>query len=650
MEQLQAAADELLQLSGRIRKRSTDSLSGTGAADNWLWKPRWMQLIELPQGRETRDRKPHKFGKPHQRPKPNLALEYRQHSNSKRVLGIIPLSAAGGGGRGVHGGGTGGGGWRLILRAGSRGDRLLDLHAEHIPRDSVAYAAFDGFVVCGVWDDVTLKRGEPSLFMASSSKPEDVERTRRWYEMLTKLTRLSDGGERTAEGEDAAAAAAAAADEAAEAEYGDDDNAFEDEDEDDYGENEFDDAESSSSSSSSVGEPLSPEAQAARKRAAGPTYHLSTCVTACKGLLAADRFGKNDVYVSCCLDTHFAPITENEIEDDERRARHRTTTCENGGESPTWGGQGGGGAFAARGETMRWKLKAEPGRVLIVEVWDEDGPLDGDDLLGKCEIPLDPSGEFEPTAAAAAAASVEGGGGGQEEDPEAGIWYELKLPPDADLAGSSSRGGDGKGASAGMVRLALSCWRQAGEAAGVGWDRAREVRTRTKVAAHVNLTTAVSKREEARLARVAKAEAVKVELNRVASERRAHQAAIAEAMRDANGGTKIDPMGYKEGHPSFYQPPPRTLYTAQGYVKDARNNSQGAEIFEGGSGVATGKHIRYRSGELRLMLDEQLDTQLLEGGAKLWNSAGVATSSTEQRKTRINRGLLRIPDPYPEDD
>ena len=66
--------------------------------------------------------------------------------------------------------------------------------------------------------------------------------------------------------------------------------------------------------------------------------------------------------------------------------------------------------------------------------------------------------------------------------------------------------------------------------------------------------------------------------------------------------------------------------------------------------MATGKHIRYRSGELRLMLDEQLETQLLEGGAKLWNSAGVALSSVEQRKTRINRGLLRIPDPYPEDD
>ena len=146
MEQLQAVADQLLQLSGRVRKRSSDALTG---GPQWVWKDRWLQLIELPQGREAVG-KPHKHGAPHMRPKPALALEYRHHSNSKRVLGVVPLSDK-------HSG------YRLVLKTGPRGDRMLDLHAAHIPRDVVAYSAFPGFVVCGPRDHRTLKRGKPAV-------------------------------------------------------------------------------------------------------------------------------------------------------------------------------------------------------------------------------------------------------------------------------------------------------------------------------------------------------------------------------------------------------------------------------------------------------------------------------------------------------
>jgi hypothetical protein len=156
MEQLQAAVDELLQLSGRVRKRSSDALIG---GPEWVWKDRWLQLIEMPQGRQKVG-KPQLFGKPQMRPRPALALEYRHHSNSKRVLGELPLA------------GISGGGYRLILKSGPNGDRTLDLHAAHIPRDSVAYSAFPGVVVCGQRDSRTLVRGDPTLFMAASSSHE----------------------------------------------------------------------------------------------------------------------------------------------------------------------------------------------------------------------------------------------------------------------------------------------------------------------------------------------------------------------------------------------------------------------------------------------------------------------------------------------
>lgn len=610
--QLQAVADELLQLSGRVQKLSSDSLSGyvqNGYGDGLIWKARWMQLIELPQGREH-DGKRHKFGKPHQRPKPRFALEYRQHSNSPRALGTVPLDVPSGesiaGVRGLY---------KLILRAGPRGDRLLDLHASHIPCDAVAYAPLDGFVICGARDEATCKR-KLWVFMSTSSQVADIERARRWYRGLVKLKRHEDPQsvemEERAEKELAMQEQAKADRNSAEAAYGAD--GFEEGSDDEQG---------SSASSVASSENMRVEAQ---KRADGPTYHLSVTVTECRNLTSADTFGKNDPYVSCYLDTYFAPIAKHEFGDDDRRARHRTTTCENGGANPVWGGQGGGGtsAFAQRGETMCWDLK-KPGAELFVEVWDEDAG-DKDDLIGKVQIPLDPSGEF---------------GSGPEEAELEERWYALQ-PPSA-------------GAGAGEVRVSLNCWREAGVAKGVGWDRARHIRTRVKIAAHVGITTAPEKREQDRLDRIARGAEVRRELQEAVAMQEQKQREIEDAIAHARAaaGVEVDPMGKEKGHPSFYQPPPRTLYTAQGYVKDARNNNQGADIFEGGTAAATGRHIRYANGELRLMLDAHLEQKLMTRGATMWNStaAGSSTSNKvrDKRLGRINRGLVRIPDPYPED-
>jgi hypothetical protein len=273
---------------------------------------------------------------------------------------------------------------------------------------------------------------------------------------------------------------------------------------------------------------------------------------------------------------------------------------------------------------LRWDLK-EPGAQLIVEVWDDD-PGDRDDLIGKVQIPLDPSGEF---------------GSGPEVAELEERWYALQQPT----------GGPG----AGEVRLSLNCWREAGAAKGVGWDRARHVRTRVKIAAHVGITTAPSKREQDKLDRIARGAQVRRELQEAIAIQDKEEREIEQAIVHARAaaGVQVDPMGKEKGHPSFYQPPPRTLYTAQGYVKDARNNNQGAEVFEGGSAAATGRHIRYTNGELRLMLDAQLEQQLMERGVTMWNSTAAASSTSktirDKRLGRINRGLARIPDPYPED-
>ena len=590
MEELQAVADELLQLSGRVRKRSSDALTG---GPEWVWKDRWLQLIELPQGREAVG-KPHLFGKPHMRPKPALALEYRHHSNSKRVLGVVPLA------------GVSSGGYRLILKSGPRGDRMLDLHAAHIPRDSVAYSAFPGFVICGPRDHRTLKRGTPALFMSGSSSHEDLHRARSWHKHLTILTRLGEDPDEASRREQEEIEASEA--EKAEADYGDED-AFEEEDEDEEG----DDDRSAYSDDDFEAEDEDPAAERARKRAAGPTFWLSATVTEARNLPADSRFDKNDVYISCCLTAHFAEIVAGEVEDDDRRARHRTTTCDNGGDAPTWGGKGGGGAFGERGETLKWTLK-DPGATLIVEVWDEDFGLDDDDLIGKAEIPLDPSGEIEAA------------------DGADGDWYDLKNP---------------KGKDAGQVRLAVNCVRDAGDAAGVGWEKMHTVRTRIKIGAYTDITNVAAHRDADQARKEAAAAVVKAELTKVKKARDDKQKAIDDALREAAAGTKIDPWGKKDGHASFYQPPPRTYYASAGMVRDARNNAQGAEQHEGG-GTATGAHVRYASGELRLMLDEKLESQMA-AGADLWNSAGVASSSKEQRINRINRGLVRIPDPYPED-
>ena len=558
-----------------------------------------------------RDGKPQKFGKPDQRPRPRFALEYRQHPNSRTALGVVPLdvpldeSTAGVPGL-----------YKLVLRAGPRGDRLLDLHAAHIPADAVAYAPFPGFVVCGARDAATHKR-KLWMFMASSSQVADVERAQRWYKGLVKLKSREDA---QSAGKEEQAQRALAAQEQAQndgrpsaeaAAYVDDD--FE-EGSDDFEEGSDDFEEDSDSSSGDSAAAREAEAQ---KRAAAPTFHLSVTVTECRNLPSKERFGKNDPYVSCrVLDTaHSAPAVENgRVEYDDRRARRRTTTCEEGGASPVWS--------SGNGETLSWDLKT-PGAQLIVEVWEEDDVGD-DDLIGKLDIPLDPSGEFEP--------------------PLEQQWYALQPPPGAKKAG------------AGEVRLSLRCWREAGAAKGVGWARVRQTRTRVKVAAHVNISTAPAQRDREQAERLAKGAAVKQELQEAMASWEEAQREIDRAIARgrAAAGIKVDPMGKEAGHPSFYQPPPRTLYTAQGYAKDARNKSQGAEIFEGGSGVATGRHVRYTNGELRLLLDAQLEQQLLAKAAKLWNSKAAASSRStvirDKRLARINRGLLRIPDPYPEDE
>lgn len=284
------------------------------------------------------------------------------------------------------------------------------------------------------------------------------------------------------------------------------------------------------------------------------------------------------------------------------------------------GGKGGGGAFSERGETLKWILK-DPGTTLIVEAWDEDFGFDDDDLIGKAEIALDQSGEI--TA----------------DDSEGGDWYDLK--------GS-------KGQGAGQVQLVVNCRRDAGAVAAVGWATVKTVRTRIKIAGYTNITNARAHRDADQQKKEAAAAVVKAELVQVKNARDEKQAAIDDAMREAAAGTKIDPWGKKDGHASFYQPPPKTYYSSAGFVRcvrpislasffcfgckhqccftltlvivvffpcdrDARNNIQGAEQHEGG-GTATGTHVRYASGELRLMLDNKLDDQMAKG-ADMWNSA-----------------------------
>jgi hypothetical protein len=438
---------------------------------------------------------------------------------------------------------------------------------------------------------------------------QDVNRARLWQKHLIALNSFGEDPEVAARNDREEMEAAAA--EKSEQAYGDDafDDEFEEEDEDGeaagseegYSEDDFDEEEVAADTA----------AERAKKRLAGPTFHLSATVTEAKGL-PNSRFDKNDVYVSCCLSTYYDEVVKGEESEDDRRSRHRTTTHKDGGATPSWGGKGGGGAFLDRGETLVWTLE-NPGTELIVEVWDEDYGVDGDDLIGKAAIPLDPSGEF-----------VSGN--------EDGDWYALK-------------GANGLGV--GQIRLGLNCTREAGEAAGVGWAKMNAVRTRVKIAGYTGITQAKAHNEANKRRREAAATAVKIELDRAKAARDEKEQVIEEALREAAAGTKVDPWGKKDGHPSFYQPPPRTYYASAGFVREARNNAQGSEQHEGG-GSATGAHIRYASGELRLMLEANLDAQIGRG-ADMWNSPNVATSSKDQRINRIIRGLVRIPDPYPED-
>ena len=134
---------------------------------------------------------------------------------------------------------------------------------------------------------------------------------------------------------------------------------------------------------------------------------------------------------------------------------------------------------------------------------------------------------------------------------------------------------------------------------------------------------------------------------------------------------KVDLLGREEGHAAFYLPPPRTLYSASASVRERRNNMQGSERGEGGSGAASGRWTRWHSGELRLMtgactrlcrmcnrlskptlceIAEKALEQQFDVGAHMWDSM-KETSSVEQRQTRLVKGFNTIGlDPYPEDE
>ena len=126
-------------------------------------------------------------------------------------------------------------------------------------------------------------------------------------------------------------------------------------------------------------------------------FKLACGVVECKGLIKADRFGKNDVYVSLSAGNG---------------QTRRTTTIDGGGEAPVWAN--------GDGETVEWDVPTAP-ESLLVEVWDEDVGSK-DDLLGRLTLPL---GRVLADVGHA----------------QAGAWQTLV---------------DAKGQSAGMVKLSLN--------------------------------------------------------------------------------------------------------------------------------------------------------------------------------------------------
>ena len=565
LEKVQVMVDKLQQLSGNVCKRTENTLQGSA------WRYRWLELVELPQSRQRKGL-PQKFGTVLQRPRPRLALEYRQHNSSGRVLGQVRLA------------GTSDTGHKLVLECGPHGDRELDLRAKHISRKSVAYAPHPGFVVCG---EPPENRAEPAVFSAASSSAEDCRRARLWHKHLTALTRLGEDPAKVQQAEN---------------------------DADSASDNKYSDAsfvESDDDSSSDKYSDASFEDE--HKPYTGPTYQVICRVVECRGLPSKEMWGKNDVFVSIALSAAGSSDVSDDGEDakDDRGKRHRTTTCEEGGDSPSWGGLGGGGAFLDRGYALEWVLHDPPSGDLRVEVLDEDVAGD-DDLIGSVDVPLNRIGP-EP------------------DDPE-GSWLELSAD----------------GQPAGEVRLAVSVVRHAGAAGGVGVAKIKAASARAKVAAVAGIASAPAKSAAAIAAKKAKAAALLEEWREAARLREEKAKAVERAMEAIAPDVKRDPAGFAEGHPTFYQPPPRTLYAAQSYVRDARNNLQGSEQFEGG-GAASGTHVRYFSGELRLMVDEALEQQVA-AGARMWGSAAVETASSAQKEQRISRQLVRLRDPYPEDE
>lgn len=101
-----------------------------------------------------------------------------------------------------------------------------------------------------------------------------------------------------------------------------------------------------------------------------PRFNLSCGVMECKGLAKADRFGKNDVYVSMTLMASNAAAGQGQ--------QRKTSTIDGGGAAPIWEN--------GDGESLGWDLQTAPDSVLL-EVWDEDAGSK-DDLLGKISLPL----------------------------------------------------------------------------------------------------------------------------------------------------------------------------------------------------------------------------------------------------------------------
>ena len=111
---------------------------------------------------------------------------------------------------------------------------------------------------------------------------------------------------------------------------------------------------------------------------------------------------------------------------------------------------------------------------------------------------------------------------------------------------------------------------------------------------------------------------------------------------------KIDPYGYDENHPSFYQPPPISFFAAAADVRERISASQGPPSVQGQSVTkATGEFIRWQGGLLRGMLDAS-QNDAMDVGAKYWST--MPQSSAGQRKARLVQGLAYPPDPLPDEN